>query len=191
MNVRSGDKKQAILEATMELIAENGLHATPMSQVIKRSGVSAGTIYHYFPSKEAIINELYLNLKREIIEAAFSGYDNSNPYEERFFLIWRNYFNYLVSNPRQLSFTEQCSTSPLISAEAREEGYRYLSPMIEFTEDGIESGHLKDMEIKLISFLLYGSIVSTAKLHLSGALEITEGLREAAARSCWDGLKAV
>jgi len=189
MNIHSKDKKQRILDATMELIAENGLHATPMSQISKRSQVSAGAIYNYFSSKEALINNLYLNVKKEIFDLAFRGYDIHNPYKERFLLIWRNIFNYLILKPMQLSFFEQCSTSPLISKEAREVGNKYLAPLAGFVTEGIESGYLKKMNIQLILSLIFGTVVSIAKLHLSGRLEITDEQREIAALSCWDGLK--
>ena len=173
----------------MELIAKNGLHATPMSQISKCSQVSAGSIYHYFPSKEAIINHLYLDLKKAIADAAFRGYDIQAPYQERFLLMWRNSLKYLISRPMQLSFIEQCSISPLISAEAKEASSRYLAPVLGFVTEGIESGHLKKMDIQLLLSLINGTIVSTAKLHLSGALEITNEHQEVAAHACWDGLK--
>lgn len=38
------DKRQAILEATLRLISENGFHGTAMSKVAKEAGVSAGII---------------------------------------------------------------------------------------------------------------------------------------------------
>ena len=119
----------------MELIAENGLHATPMSQISKRSQVSAGSIYHYFPSKEAIINQLYINLKKERGDAAFRGYDIQAPYKDRFLLMWRNSLNHLISKPMQLSFLEQCAISPLISKEAMEAGNRYLAPVFGFVAE--------------------------------------------------------
>ena len=174
----------------MELIAENGLHATPMSQISKRSQVSAGSIYHYFPSKEAIINQLYINLKKERGDAAFRGYDIQAPYKDRFLLMWRNSLNHLISKPMQLSFLEQCAISPLISKEATEAGNRYLAPVFGFVAEGLESGHLKKMDIQLILSFIFGTIVGTAKLQLSGVLEITDEHREAAAQACWDGLKA-
>jgi len=192
MNVQSKgkNKKQRILDATIELIASNGLHATPMSQISKHSGVSVGTIYHYFPSKEAIVNHLYVDLKQKMADAAFRDYDIQASYQERFFLMWRNSFNYLLSKPMQLSFIEQCSISPLISAEAKEASNRYLAPLFGFVAEGIESGHLKRMDIQLILSFIHATIVGTAKLQLSGLLDITEDRREAVARSCWDGLKA-
>ncbi|NER35934.1 MAG: TetR/AcrR family transcriptional regulator [Oscillatoria sp. SIO1A7] len=191
MNVRYTDKKQRILDATMELIAENGLHATPMSQISKRSKVSAGAIYNYFPSKEALINHLYIELKKKLVNEIFRGYNIQAPYKERFFLIWRNWFNYFISNPMELSFIEQCYWSPVISEEAQKTSARYLATYIGFIAEGIESGHIKKIDTQLIVYLLYGSIVSTAKLHLSGSLDITDEYCDAAARTCWDGLKAV
>jgi AcrR family transcriptional regulator len=188
MNVRSKDKKQLILEATLALIAENGLHATPMSQISKRSGVSAGTIYHYFPSKEALINELYVDLKQVIAAAAFRGYNIQAPYPERFLLVWRNSLDYLISSPMQLSFIEQCSISPVISTEAKAASNKYLAPVIGFITEGIELGQLKKMDIQLMLTLINSAVVGTAKLQLSGALEITDEHREAAARACWDGV---
>ena len=56
------DKREAILAAALRLIARLGLHATPMSAVAKAAGVAAGTLYLYFPSKEAMINALYLEV---------------------------------------------------------------------------------------------------------------------------------
>ena len=57
------DKRTAILQATFDLVAERGFHQTPMSLVAKRSGVSAGIIYHYFDNKEDLIRQLYWHIK--------------------------------------------------------------------------------------------------------------------------------
>ena len=58
----SPDKREAILAAALRLIARLGLHAAPMSAVAREAGVAAGTLYLYFPSKDAMINALYLEL---------------------------------------------------------------------------------------------------------------------------------
>ena len=58
----SPDKREAILAAALRLIARLGLHAAPMSAVAREAGVAAGTLYLYFPSKEAMINALYLEV---------------------------------------------------------------------------------------------------------------------------------
>ena len=87
MNVHSNDKKQQILKATLEMIAENGLHNTPMSKIIKKSKVSAGTIYHYFPSKEELINTLYVEIKKEMGGTVYDGLDDIKEFKERFLFV--------------------------------------------------------------------------------------------------------
>ena len=188
MNVRLNDKKQRIFAATMELVAENGLHATPMAQISKRSHVSAGAIYHYFPSKEAIINELYLEIKKDMVAATFQGYNIQKPYPERFMQIWHNALDYFLTQPLQLSFTEQCATSPWISAAVRAEVSRHFAPLTGFVAEGIESGQLKPLEIPLLLALIHSSIVAIANLQTSGQA-IDNKQRQLAAQVCWDGVK--
>ncbi|MFC2104966.1 TetR/AcrR family transcriptional regulator, partial [Bacteroidota bacterium] len=40
-------KRNQILETTLDLITEIGLHKTSISDIIKKSNIAAGTIYHY------------------------------------------------------------------------------------------------------------------------------------------------
>ena len=60
-------KKEAILNSTLELIKDNGFHGTPISLIAKNAGVASGTIYHYFPSKDAIIMELHFRIKKDMV----------------------------------------------------------------------------------------------------------------------------
>jgi AcrR family transcriptional regulator len=49
-------KKQLIMDSALELFAENGFHATSMSQVAKKAGISKGLAYNYFESKQEILD---------------------------------------------------------------------------------------------------------------------------------------
>lgn len=49
-------RREEILLASMRCFARNGFHATSMAEVIEEAGVSAGSVYRYFPSKEALIH---------------------------------------------------------------------------------------------------------------------------------------
>jgi len=50
------DKRDDIVRAALELIAENGFHGAPMAMIADKAGVGAGTIYRYFENKEVLIN---------------------------------------------------------------------------------------------------------------------------------------
>lgn len=49
------ERRDAIVTAATRRFAANGFHATSMAEVVEESGVAAGTVYQYFPSKEHLI----------------------------------------------------------------------------------------------------------------------------------------
>ena len=51
-------KRQAILDAALSLFAAKGFDATAVPQIAAAAGVAVGTIYRYFPTKEALDDAL-------------------------------------------------------------------------------------------------------------------------------------
>src|SRR6188768_3846532 len=49
------DRRTEILEAARRCVARSGFHQTSMQEICAEAGMSAGNLYRYFPSKEAII----------------------------------------------------------------------------------------------------------------------------------------
>lgn len=47
--------RDAILEATLTLVADHGLRSVTMSQIAEEAGIGRATLYKYFPSVEAIL----------------------------------------------------------------------------------------------------------------------------------------
>src|SRR4051794_39390191 len=106
------DKRSAILDTAMELIVEQGFHNTPMSQIAKQAGVSAGIIYHYFESKDDLINELYREIKVKMTEAIFADTPAGLTSVETLRHIWLNAYRFYVAHPRETVFLEQYENSP-------------------------------------------------------------------------------
>jgi TetR/AcrR family transcriptional regulator, repressor for uid operon len=61
------ERRQRILEAAERAFVRNGFHATTMQHVADEVGMSAGNLYRYFPSKEAIVEGL---CERDQVEMA-------------------------------------------------------------------------------------------------------------------------
>ena len=49
---------EAIVEATAQLLLDDGMARLSTNRIAKRAGVSVGTLYQYFPDKESIVEEL-------------------------------------------------------------------------------------------------------------------------------------
>ncbi|RMD65248.1 TetR/AcrR family transcriptional regulator [Candidatus Parcubacteria bacterium] len=53
------ERKAQIIQAALEVFVQKGYHAANISDVATKAGVSQGTIYHYFPSKDALFLAAY------------------------------------------------------------------------------------------------------------------------------------
>lgn len=52
------DRPREILAAALEVFGEQGLAGARIDDIAARAGLSKGTVYHYFPGKEALFREL-------------------------------------------------------------------------------------------------------------------------------------
>lgn len=69
---RSRVTVDAIFEATIQVLLSEGMTRLTTTRVSERAGVSVGTMYQYFPNKQALIialNARYLNALAERVEA--------------------------------------------------------------------------------------------------------------------------
>jgi TetR/AcrR family transcriptional regulator, fatty acid metabolism regulator protein len=54
------DKRRQILDAAVRVFARQGFHATRVSDIADEAGVAYGLVYHYFKSKDEVLNELFV-----------------------------------------------------------------------------------------------------------------------------------
>jgi AcrR family transcriptional regulator len=70
---RSRERVAAILSAARELIAEGGLASLKMGLLAERAGVPIGTIYQFFPDKDAVIGCIFANQMEEALQAVYQA----------------------------------------------------------------------------------------------------------------------
>jgi|GEM_PF-93857 len=69
-NHKSHVRRQAILEQTWQLISSRGYQATSVNTIIAELGISKGSFYHHFDSKEAVFTALVERLTQESSQRA-------------------------------------------------------------------------------------------------------------------------
>ncbi|MFM9127558.1 MAG: TetR/AcrR family transcriptional regulator [Solirubrobacterales bacterium] len=70
------EKRRQILDAAVLVFAREGFHGCRVSDIADEAGVAYGLVYHYFSSKDEILDTLFLerwNLLLEAIAAVDSG----------------------------------------------------------------------------------------------------------------------
>ncbi len=193
MNVQLEDtakKKCAIFESTLRLVRQHGFHGSPMSQIAQEANVATGTIYHYFASKDELIIELFKHCKRRIGHAMFKPEEEQWPYHERFVAIWLNLVRFYIAEPAILSFMEQFFSSPYAKTVIEDECHIQLqNEMAKFLQQGVHGGHIKQMDINIISAAFIGTVTATAKRHIHGHYSFSETSMNEMVAIIWDGIK--
>ena len=65
----AADKRRQILDAAISVFATRGFHACRVSDVADEAGVAYGLVYHYFGSKEEILNTLFTERWQIMLDA--------------------------------------------------------------------------------------------------------------------------
>jgi len=56
----AADKRRAILDAAVRVFARQGFHACRVADIADEAGVAYGLVYHYFSSKDEVLDTLFL-----------------------------------------------------------------------------------------------------------------------------------
>lgn len=138
---KSEDKRNAILAAAVEVIAEQGAGA-PTAKIAKLAGVAEGTLFTYFDNKDELLNALYLSLKGELREALVPNFPSGASVRERALHLWRNYVGWGVANPHKRKVMLVLSASDRITERSRAAGMQAFAETGTLIEDCVACGHL-------------------------------------------------
>ena len=58
-SIAQADKRTRILDAAIRVFAEHGYHGARVGDIAEDAGVAHGLLYHYFPSKQALLETLF------------------------------------------------------------------------------------------------------------------------------------
>lgn len=195
MNVQSfhrmnhlSDKQKAIFDSTLTLIRDHGFHGTTMNLVAKKAGVAAGTIYHYFESKDELISELYKHNRKLTVEVINNSLNEQHTFKENFYNLWATLYQFYIDNTNILIFFEQYVNSPY---KADKNNAYSHSRLLTFFENGMVNGHIKQMNPKLALILTVSNIATAAKLHKFGNINMENHSTQQIRDIFWNGITVI
>jgi TetR/AcrR family transcriptional regulator, fatty acid metabolism regulator protein len=81
------DKRRVILDAGVRVFAKRGFHHCRVSDVADEAGVAYGLVYHYFRSKEEILNTLFLERWQIMLDAIAEIDSRELPAREKLYAV--------------------------------------------------------------------------------------------------------
>lgn len=97
-------RRQQLIEATLDTLAEHGISGTTMAAVTNRAGLSMGIVSLHFQSKENLLTSTLQHLSEEIRDAWVNIYrDDGLSATERLSGIVAASFDPVISSPKKIS----------------------------------------------------------------------------------------
>jgi AcrR family transcriptional regulator len=184
-------KKRAIIQATMELVSENGFHGAPIAMVAERAGVAAGTIYRYFENKDALIIGVYSDFEERLREKILEGYPEQGSVQERYSHLARVLVKIWTSSPIEFRFVEQFHNSPY-GIELRRD--RLLGKEKDLCrdlfEEGLDIGAIRPLPFPMLFALAFGPLIYISRDHNLGFFELNDSILQQAIDGCWNAVKS-
>jgi AcrR family transcriptional regulator len=187
--VKVTDKSELILEAALDLFVERGFHGTAVPLVAERAGVGAGTIYHYFESKEALVNVLYRKWKAAIAQRVFDGFPADKPPRQQFQTVWRKMAEFALAHRREFAFLELHYHGPYLDGESlamEQQLTDFAGVMIRKAQ---AEQALKDLDPEVLMALSNGAFIGVFRAGMERRIQLSMEVFMAAEQCCWEAIR--
>lgn len=185
------EKCHAVCQASLELIAEQGFHGTPMSQIAKQAGVGVGSIYRYFKDKDDLIHGIHVQVDKRLVEALNATDVEGLSEKEEFLNLILTLARHFIANPLEFKFLEQYYNSPYGVQMKREKFFDELpddAAEKPFT-NLLKGESFKDLPMPILHALAFGPLVFGIRDHHSGIQLLDDEMLKELAEGCWDAVR--
>jgi len=180
-------KREHLLRAAVRVFARNGYHGARVGDIAEEAGVAHGLLYHYFSSKEEVLQTVFRDNWGEllgrfrVVEAA------DEPAPEKLAGIAKILLRTWRNDPDLVTvMVREVARSPKLQAQVEEigEAFEIVRRVI---EEGQRAGDFRaDVDARLASWLLYGGLEEVLTGWVLGTLEDGEAAVERAERTAID-----
>jgi AcrR family transcriptional regulator len=146
----TGDKRAAILEAAVTVIAERGLTAAPTSAISRAAGVAEGTLFTYFPTKHDLADALYRDLKAQIAQAISCDTAPTDSFRALMEHMWDGYIVWGAAHSQHIGVMAQLSASGMIADATVAEASAPFAAMERAGRAAIRRGEVRHIPFEML-----------------------------------------
>lgn len=139
---KSEDRRAALLTAATKVFAEQGM-AAPTSLISSTAGVSEGSFFTYFKTKDDLINALYRDLRLDLADAVMAGFPRRAPIRDRLQHVFSRYVAWGAENPVSRKALKQTFMSNAVTPQTRAEGSALFAEVDRMQEEAAEQRKLQ------------------------------------------------
>jgi TetR/AcrR family fatty acid metabolism transcriptional regulator len=166
------DKRRLILEAAVRVFARKGYHTCRVGDIAEEAGVAHGLLYHYFRSKEEVLDTVFRETWTDIVEAAHRVEETDESARDRLSGVAKILLRAWKRDPELVTVVvREGLRSPDLQRRVAE--IRQAFEAIErIVVHGQEEGEFRsDVDARLASVVFYGALEEILTGWVIGTLE--------------------
>jgi AcrR family transcriptional regulator len=153
------DKRRQILDAAVRVFAGNGYDTARVGDIAREAGVAYGLVYHYFGSKEAVLEAVFHEAWGRLLAALTQAEETGGDAAEQLSLVVRIVLRTWRDDPDLVRLlVREVIRSPAIQDELAELGQAFAA-FERIVERGQREGTFRtDVDARLAAFFVYGAL---------------------------------
>jgi AcrR family transcriptional regulator len=181
--------RERILYEAARLFARRGYHATTTRQIAEAVGIRQPSLFHHFPSKHAIVQEILRSDLDEAVPAVEALAADPGLASVRLYRYLRHDVEHLARSPYDLRgmYTEEVMGDPRFDAWKRKL-LRLHSAVERIVKDGVACGVFLPIDTALVREAIAGILIRALTLYSGGRLGATAQLGDEIASLVLRGL---
>ena len=158
-SIATEDRRRSILDAAVRVFARGGYHGSRVGDIATEAGVAHGLLYHYFSSKEEVLETVFRENFGELLERFRAVEASDEPAAEKLEGIAKILLRTWRNDPDLVTvMVREVARSPQLQGQVEEvgEAFAILQRVI---EDGQRDGAFRaDLDARLASWIVYGGL---------------------------------
>ncbi len=158
-SVAQETKRKLILDAAVRVFARSGYHGARVGDIAAEAGVAHGLLYHYFSSKEEVLETVFRENFGELLERFRAVESSEEPAPEKLEGIAKILLRTWRNNPALVRvMVREVARSPQLQAQVDEvrEAFAIVQRVI---EEGQAAGTFRrNVDAQLASWIVYGGL---------------------------------
>ena len=182
------DRRETILDAALHCFVERGFYGTTIPVIADKASIASGTIYHYFDSKEALVNALFRHWKGHIAQRVLAAFPQGASSREQFRTMWHEIIGFATAEPTAFAFIELHNHASYLDAESKAiDGTTktFAHMMIKRAQS---EGIVKPLDTWVLMELIFGAFVGMMRASWEGRVKLTDEIIAGAEQACWDAV---
>jgi TetR/AcrR family fatty acid metabolism transcriptional regulator len=177
------DKRAVILAAAVRVFARQGYEASRVGDVAKEAGVAYGLVYHYFGSKDAVLEAVFHEQWGRLLAAVALAEETGETAPEQLALVVKIVLRAWRDDPDLVRLlVREITRSPHIQDELDEIGQAFASLQRIVARGQAEGTFRSDLDPQLAAWMLYGGLEEVLTGWVLGQLPDTADAIAAAER---------